>query len=486
MITTASRFPRRPLRRSLLMLGVAGALLPRLAVAQAAPPAASPAAAVDAYVEKAMNVRRVPGASVAVIKDGKIVVAKGYGFADTDKSIKATEQTVYQLASVTKQFTAAAILLLVEDGKVSLDGKITEILPGLPTAWSGVTVRHLLTHTSGIKSYTEVFGQQKTPDSQVFTNDQILALVKDLPLQSAPGEKHAYCNTGYYLLGMIVEKASGKPYATFVSERIFTPLGMTASGYDDYDDARPIRARGYQSSGSSVTASEHTHPTQPFAAGALVSTVVDLAKWDAALDARKLLKPASYEAMWTAVKLNGGATANYGFGWVVDSVNGHRRVSHGGGITGFSTFISRFPDDKLTVIVLTNMSGGAAGAMTAGIAELLVPALAPPAAKPIADKDPTTTASLRAMITAAAAGNADPELLTPEFRTFLLPDRIKDGPQMMGRFGPLNAFDVIEETMRDANRVRVYRAVFGTTPIRCTFVLTPDNKIAGLRVEPMN
>jgi D-alanyl-D-alanine carboxypeptidase len=486
MITTASRLPRRPLRRSLLLLGVAGALLPRLAVAQAAAPAAAPVAAVDAYIEKTMTARRVPGASVAVIKDGKVVVAKGYGFADVEKSIKATDQTVYQLASVTKQFTAAAVLLLVEDGKLSLDAKITEILPGLPTAWNGVTVRHLLTHTSGIKSYTDVFGQVKMPDSRVLTADDILGLVKDQPLVSAPGEKYAYCNTGYYLLGMIVEKASGKPYPTVVSERIFTPLGMTSSGYDDYADTRPIRARGYQASGSSVAPSEHTHPSQPFAAGALVSTVADLVKWDAALEARKLLKPASYETMWTPARLNDGSAAKYGFGWGIDSVNGHPRVSHGGGITGFSTFIARYPDDKLTVVVLTNMSGGAAGALTNGIAEIFVPALVPPAQKPIEDKDPTVTAFLKQMITMAAGGSTDPEWLTPEFRTFLLPDRIKEGPQMMGRHGPLNAFELVEETTREGNRVRAYRALFGTTPIKCTFVLSADNKIAGLRIDPTN
>jgi CubicO group peptidase (beta-lactamase class C family) len=478
------------LRRSLTLIALSGVLLPRLAGAQAgaqaAAPAASPAAAVDAFVTKTMDTRRVPGVSVAVIQDGKVLVSKGYGLADVDKGIKATDQTVYQLASVTKQFTAAAILMLVEEGKVSLDGTITGILPGLPAAWSGVTVRHLLTHTSGIKSYTDVFGQLKMPDDRVFTHDQILALVKDLPLVSAPGEKYAYCNTGYYLLGMVIEKASGKSYATFVSERIFKPLGMSASGYDDYDDARPIRARGYQPDGAGVKASAHTHPTQPFAAGALVSTVADLARWDAALAARKLLKPASYEAMWTPATLNGGATAPYGFGWGVDKINGHRRISHGGGITGFSTFISRFPDDGLTVVVLTNMSGGAAGAMTAGIAGIVVPALAPPAQKAIEDKDATTTAFLKKMITEAAGGTADPESLTPSFRTFLLPDRIKDGPQMMGRHGPLNAFDLVEETTRDGNRVRAYRATFGTTPIRCTFVLSPDGKIAGLRIEPMN
>ena len=291
------RLPLRPSRRSLFLLGLASLALPAVAAAQAAPaaapPAVSQAAAVDAGVEKAMQTRQFPAASIAVVKDGTVVLAKGYGHSDVGKSIKATEQTVYQLASVTKPFTAMAILMLVEDGKLSLDGKITEILSGLPVAWAPVTVRHLLTHTSGIRSYTDVFGEKKVADSQVFTADQILALVKDAPLAFTPGEKYAYCNTGYYLLGMIVEKASGKPYATFLADRIFTPLGMTSTSLDDYADARPQRAKGYCTSNGQTKTAEHTHPTQPFSAGALVSTVVDLARWDAALAARKLLTPAS-------------------------------------------------------------------------------------------------------------------------------------------------------------------------------------------------
>src|SRR5688572_17640436 len=322
MTSQPSRLLLRPLRRAIPYVCLANTLLPAVAWAQAAPAAASSAAtqteALDALVQKSMQTRQVPAASIAVVKDGTVVLAKGYGFSDVEKSIKATEQTVYQLASVTKPFTAMATLMLVEDGRLSLDGKITEILPGLPAAWAPVTVRHLLSHTSGIKSYTDVFGQTKTPDSQVFTSDAILALVKDAPLQFTPGERYAYCNTGYYLLGMIVEKASGKPYATFLAERIFKPLGMTSTSLDDYADARPVRARGYATASGATTPAQHTHPTQPFSAGALVSNVVDLAKWDAALTARKLLKPASYDAMWTPMRLNDGKASGYAFGWQIE------------------------------------------------------------------------------------------------------------------------------------------------------------------------
>jgi D-alanyl-D-alanine carboxypeptidase len=487
MSTNNQLSPARPLRRLLLALGAIGLLLPATAAAQTpAAATASEAEAVDAAVQKSMQTRQIPGVSVAVVKDGKVVLAKGYGFSDVEKSVKATEHTVYQLASVTKPFTVMAVLMLSEDGKLSLDGKITDILPGLPAAWAPVTVRHLLSHTSGIKSYTDVFGEQKVPDSRVFTNEGILALVKDAPLQFTPGEKYAYCNTGYYLLGMIIEKVSSRKYDAFLAERIFKPLGMTSTALDDYADARPARAKGYSVTDGKVTLAEHTHPSQPFSAGALVSTVVDLAKWDAALTGRKLLKSASYDAMWTPMRLNDGKSTTYGFGWQVEPFRTRPRHGHGGGISGFSTFLARYPDDKVTVVVLTNQGGGAAGAIANNVAAIYIAALRENAPKPIADPNPTLTGHLKTVITAAATGSTNPEWLTTEFQAFMLPDRIKQGPQMMGRHGALQAFELLEDTQRDGRQIRVYRATFGTTPVRVQFSLTPEGKISGLGISPID
>ena len=480
--------PLRPLRRAIPIVCLAGVLLPALALGQAAPAAAQPAAAqveaLDALVQRSMQTRQFPGVSVAVVKDGAVVVAKGYGFSDVEKSTRATEQTIYQLASVTKPFTAMATLMLAEEGKISLDGKVTEILPGLPAAWAPVTVRHLLTHTSGIKSYTDVFGEKKVSDGQVFTSEQILALVKDAPLSFTPGDRYAYCNTGYYLLGMIIEKASGRTYPAFLTERIFRPLGMTSTSLDDYTDARPLRARGYSTGNGKTKPAEHTHPTQPFSAGALISTVVDLAKWDAALSARKLLKPASYDAMWTPMRLNDTKASTYALGWEVGPYRGQARQAHGGDISGFSTYVARFPDAKVTIVALVNQGGGAAGALVNGIADIYVPGIKEAAPKPIPDADAKTTAFLKEVITLAATGEMKPEWLTTEFRAFLLPDRIKQGPQMMGRHGPLQAFELMEDTERDGRRIRVYRATFGTTPLRVQFALAPDGKIGGLGISP--
>jgi CubicO group peptidase (beta-lactamase class C family) len=374
--------------------------------------------------------------------------------------------------------------MLVDEGRLSLDAKIIDVLPGLPEAWKPVSVRHLLTHTSGLKSYTDVLGEQKTPVERAFTHDQILALVKDAPLQAAPGTRFAYCNTGYYLLGMIVEKVSGQSYADVVTKRIFAPLGMTSSSYDDYADARSVRAKGYVTNPEGTVAAPHTHPSQPFAAGALVSTVTDMAKWDAALTSRKLLSAASYDAMWTPAKGNDGTSIPYGFGWQLSPFHGHTRIAHGGGITGFSTFITRLPDDKVTVIVLANQSGNAGGILANSIAEIVVPGLKPTPATAITDDDARLTGFLKQVLTSIAGGSADAAWLTPEFASFLLPDRVKQGPQMMGRFGPLNAFELIELSTRNGARTRVYRAVFGTTALRATFAVSSEGKVAGLLMTP--
>jgi D-alanyl-D-alanine carboxypeptidase len=473
----------RPHSRLALLAGlcVAGALRSSPAGAQAAQ-----TQALDAYVETTLATHKLPGASIAVVKDGQLVVAKGYGLSNVEASTKATENTVYQLASVTKQFTAAATLMLVEDGKLSLDAKVTELLPGLPAAWSPVTIRHLLSHTSGIKSYTDVFGARQTPGDTVFTSAGIVALVADAPLQFTPGERFAYSNTGYYLLGLVIEKVSGKKYGDFLAERIFTPLGMTSTGLDDYGDARPLRAKGYNAGDGEPKPAPHTHPSQPFAAGALVSTVVDMAKWDAALNARKLLKPASYDAMWTPFTFNDGKKSSYGFGWQLEPYRTRPRQAHGGGIQGFSTFVARYPEEKVTVIALVNQGGTGGGVLANGIADLFVPGLKALAPRPIADADPETTAFLKKVITATAGGTAEADWFTPEFRSFMLPDRIKQGPQMFGRFGPLQAFELMEDATRDGRRVRAYRAMFGSTSLRATFTLAPDGKIAGLGVQPDN
>lgn len=439
---------------------------------------------VDEYIQKQMAALHIPGVAVAVVKDGKPVLAKGYGLANVEWSVPVTENTVYQLASVSKQFTATGIMMLVEEGKLSLDDKLPKFFDKLPAAWGNVTVRQLLNHTSGIKSYTNLPSFEKTL-RQDFSKEEIIKMAADAPVDFAPGEKYSYNNTGFYLLGMIIEKVSGKEYGAFLQERIFQPLGMTSTRLNDLREVIKLRATGYAWENGKLRNGEYVSPTQPFSAGALISTVTDLAKWDAALYTEKLLKRASLEQMWTPEKLNDGKPLTYGYGWGVDLYRTRKRVSHGGGINGFSTFISRFVDDKVTVIVLSNLEGGSAGRLADGIAEFYIPALAENAPKAIADSDPKLTAFLKEVITSMANGEGNRDWFTPEAQAVLFPDRIKEGKAMMGTHGPLKTFELQEDTTQNGLRRRAYKVVFGEFGLRCGFTVTEAGKIAGVGLRPL-
>ncbi len=313
---------------------------------------------VDALVLEAMQKEKAPGVSIAIVRDGKITKARGYGLANVELQVPATEKTVYQWASITKQFTGAAIQMLAVEGKLSVDDRLSKYYEKAPSAWNAITLRHLLTHTSGIKSYTSLPGFNRNPRKD-YNGEELISLVRDLPLEFSPGEKHVYSNTGYYLLGYVIEKVSGESYGTFLKKRIFEPLAMETAMFNDQFKIVPNRATGYAVQDSEVRTAEFVSPTQPFAAGGLIGTVLDLAKWDAALYGEKLLPKAAREELWTEVKLNSGETFPYGFGWSMGKYRDRPYVAHGGGIPGFATYIARFTKVKCTVIVLMNAGGDA-------------------------------------------------------------------------------------------------------------------------------
>ena len=471
--------------RLLARCAVAAALLPLVAaVLPTAASSARAADAVDELIEDRRKAMRTPAVSVAVVKDGKVVKAKGYGLATVDPPRPATEKTVYQIGSLTKQFTAVAVLMLVEEGKVGLDDPIRKHLDGLPAAWDKVTVRHLLSHTSGIFSYTSADKFTDTPRN-VYAPRDLIALAADKPLNFAPGTDWDYSNTGYVLLGLLIEKASGgKPYGVFVRERIFAPLGMKDTGFNDPKAKIAGRAAGYTLKDDKVAVSEPVDPSQPYAAGALLSTVVDLAKWDAALGSEKLLKPATWELAWTPVTVNGGEKRDYGFGWSVDTFRDRKRVHHGGGINGFVSYMTRFPQEKLTVIVLTNSEVSDPNGIATAVAAAYVPALKPAEVKVVEDSDPALTKRLRGVVESLVRGDAKPEEFTDEMRRRLFPDKVKEVRGVLGSLGPLKAFDLVESAEKDGVRVRVYRAAFVRAGLRAQFALAPDGKIAGLLLRP--
>jgi len=305
---------------------------------------------VDDYLKAQMADHRIPGLAITVIQNGKPLKTAAYGLANLELKVPVSVDTVFEIGSVTKQFTAAAILLLAQEGKLSVEDPISKYLKATPDIWTNITIRHLLSHTSGLKSYTGLDGFALT---RHLTQEQFIREIAKQPMEFQPGEAWKYCNTGFNLLGYIIENVSGTNYWAFLRARILQPLGMSAT-----TDRRPAvivtnRASGYEQT-NHMHISRDYDLTDVFAAGALVSTVGDLAKWNAALDSDSPLAAASKELMWTPAKLNHGKPTKYGFGWFIEPLDGHRNIGHGGSTSGFSASIQRFPDDKLAVIILTN------------------------------------------------------------------------------------------------------------------------------------
>ncbi|MGH6966993.1 MAG: serine hydrolase, partial [Phenylobacterium sp.] len=331
--------------------------------AQAAEAPAGYAASADGVV-RAYAEPGVFSGAVLVAKNGKPIFRKAFGMADREWDVANTPQTRFRLGSITKQFTATAILQLAEQGKLSIDDPVSKYYPAAPATWAPITLKHLLTHTSGIPSYTAIpgfFAQQARLDK---TPDEIIALTRDKPLEFQPGSKYAYDNTGYVLLGYVVEKVSGQPYAAYLQDHIFTPLGMKDTGYDVSDAILPRRASGYSVAGGKAKNAAFLAMTLPYAAGSLYSTVDDLLIWDQALHAGKPIKPASVAAMFTDYGFK------YGFGQSIRVDNGHRIWGHNGGINGFSTQLNHLPDDGLTVIVLSNIEQAPVGRIAGKLTDL--------------------------------------------------------------------------------------------------------------------
>lgn len=302
------------------------------------------------YLDALVKQARFTGAAL-VARDGKVIFSKGCGLANVEFDVPNTPQTKFRLGSVTKQFTATAILLLQERGKLSVQDPICKYVEGCPPAWSEVTIHHLLSHTGGIPNFTS-FPDYLPKMMMPVTTQEMIARFKDKPLDFKPGEKWSYSNSGYFLLGYVIEKVAGESYESFVQQNIFEPLKMKSTGYDHFDTILKNRATGYSLKKGTMVNSLYIDMTQPYAAGSLYSTVEDLFLWNEALYSDRLLSGKSREAMMTPVK------NDYGYGLAIQTKWGRKMISHGGGINGFSTFIARFPDEKVTVVVLRNADYG--------------------------------------------------------------------------------------------------------------------------------
>ena len=323
---------------------------------------------VDSYIHAEMQREQIPGLSLLIARDGKIVRAQGYGLSNVELQVPVKPETVFQSGSVGKQFTATAVMMLVEEGKIELNDPVTKYIKDAPITWSGVTIRELLSHTAGFTDYPKNFDFRKD-----YTETQLLRIVEGIPLAFPPGTNWSYSNLGYLTLGIVIHQVTGEFYGDFLQQRIFGPLAMTTTRIISEANIVPNRAAGYRLVKGELKNQEWVSPTlNTTADGALYFSVLDLAKWDAALYTDKLLRRSSFEEMWTVVKLKNGKpnSGDYGFGWEILNKDGHRVIYHSGSWQGFRSYISRHIDDKTTVAVLANLEGADVGKIGEHVAEI--------------------------------------------------------------------------------------------------------------------
>jgi CubicO group peptidase (beta-lactamase class C family) len=396
---------RRRMTRWTIPLALTAAVAAGTFAPRAAGQSPPPIAAIDRIIEAPIKAGKMAGASVAVARRGEPLVAKSYGLADLELDVPMPGDASFEIGSVTKQFTAASILLLAERGKLSVDDEVTKYLPQYPTHGQRITLRHLLTHTSGIKGYTELpeFGdlmKLKKP------RETLVALFGDKPLDFTPGDALVYNNSAYFLLGLIIEKVSGQGYADFVKANLFDRAGMASSYYCSESAVHRHHAHGYDTENGTLVLKGYINHTWPYSAGSLCSTATDLSSWLTALHGGRILSADSYRAMTTPAALADGTKTRYGFGVGIADIGGRHAIAHGGGINGFLSEVEYFPDSGLSIVVLLNTAG------PVGPAELAHD-IADAVLGPIESPAPTFTGDLAAFAgTYEGVGRGRPTVVT--------------------------------------------------------------------------
>jgi len=447
-----------------------------LALACGTPALSAPAGfagAADNLLNGYVKADRFSGA-VLVAQDGKPILRDGFGLANREWGIPVSPDTEFRLGSLTKQFTATAILQLAEQGKLTLDDPVRKYYAAAPKAWAGITIAHLLSHRSGIPSYTGIPGYFDGPSRLDTSPEQLVALTRDKPLEFPPGSKFAYDNSGYILLGVVIEKVSGQSYASYLHDHIFKPLGMDHTGYDVSTDILPHRAGGYSKDKNGWHNATYLSMTVPYAAGSLYSTVDDLLMWDQALYAARPLRPASLTMMFT------DHGDHYGAGYVIETQEGRRVWWHNGAINGFHTYLARYPDQHLTVIVLSNNEEAPATQIGAQLARLSFGEPADPAPKPGAQAQPGTEAALRHIIGELQQGQVNFAELGDKLAGLMRP-RVADTKTL---FDAAGAVQSVTYTGTNEHGADIFLVKCANADIEFHIKLDAAGKIIGLRLVP--
>jgi CubicO group peptidase (beta-lactamase class C family) len=452
--------------------------------------------AIDSFVQKEMATQRIPGLAIGIYSRGHILLAKGYGLSNVELNVPVKAETIFQSGSVGKQFVSAAIMMLVEEGKISLDDSVTKYFPDAPATWKPILIKNLLSHTSGLSEY-------ESPDRTGpkgafylrldFTEDELAKKIEEMPIEWAPGEKWGYRNTNYVLLGIIIHKITGMPYAEFLGERIFKPLGMTSTRLISERDIIPNRSAGYEiDEKGDLKNQEWVSPTfDSTADGALYFNVLDMAKWDEALYGTKLLKQSSLDRIWTVYPLNDGKPnpAGYGFAWNIGEQNGHKRIEHGGAWQGFTCSISRYPDDGVTVVVLTNLDSGHSnpGVIAHVAAGLVNPALKVAKLEAIADDQPALADRMKKLLDEIVAGKDIRPEASPQLAALITPEMAKIVQQRLGKLWPGGTLTLVKRDKGPegtAQWVSTYRLSKGEDAMLLILGVGPDGKIPILGISP--
>lgn len=429
-------------------------------------------AKIDEYIRNEMRTQKIPGVSLAVIRDGKVVYAKGHGYANVEHQVPVKPETVFQSGSVGKAFTVMAVLMLVEDGKIRLDDTINKYFPDAPSEWNEITIRNLLEHTSGMAGYPKDF------DFHLDRNEvDLYKLIQGVPLVFKRGEQRGYSNLGFVMLGILINKVTGQFYGDFLRERIFAPLQMNRARVISEADIILDRAVGYRLSDGQLKNQEWVAPSiNTTADGALYLSVLDVAKWEGALNSGKLLKKSSYDAMWTPIKTNNGMTQPWGFSWQIENLNGKRIIEHSGGWQGFTANFSRYPDKKLTVIVFVNLRAVNPIRLTRGVQEIYHPELSIAGATPIHDREPNVTVIVKELLHKIAANKLTHELFVPPAGDDILSHSEAAATEFKS-LGDLKRIELLARQERDNGSLLFhYRLTYESTKMVLTVGLAKNGK----------
>lgn len=468
-------------------------------LAHAQPPAPLPPltpaqlSAIDAFVSAELARQRIPGLELGIYSRGHILLAKGYGQANVELAVPVKPETLFQSGSVGKQFVSAAVLMLVEEGKLSLSDSLAQYFSGAPDSWKPIKIGNLLSHTSGLAEYES---DDRTGPAGPFylrldyTEDELAKKFQALPIEAAPGEKWAYRNTNYVLLGIIIHKLTGQFYGDFLAQRIFRPLGMASTRIISEADIIPNRSSGYELHDGVLKNQTWVSPTfDSTADGALYFNVLDIARWDAALYTTQLLKQSSLDRIWTVYPLNNGKPnpEGYGFAWFIGQQNKHRRIEHSGSWQGYTCHIARYPDDSLSVAVLTNLDSGHSdpGLIAHVVAGLVQSALLPAKLAAIADNDPAIAARVAHVLDQTVAGEDLRPQAAAQLASYLTPEAMGYARQRFTALWPGGTLTLVQrEPSEGSQPISTFRLAKGNEAVLITFGLDAAGKIATLRLAP--